>query len=134
MLIVTLPAPVAEMFADKRKSTALPFIPVPHEMPLSVIEPVLVVTLAWYTSIPRVEVPPVPVPVIVTLPPSVAEMFVPVPKETPRDSDPVAQEVPLTVIDPKLVVMQDLRIIPVAHPVPLAAVPVIIISPEYVET
>ena len=130
MIIVTFPAPVAEMLADKRRS-----IPVPHEIPLTVIEPVLVVTLDWYTLIPMLG----PLPIIVTLPPSVAEMFVSLPVEnieTPMNSDPVLHAVPLTVIDPKLVVtLQDLMATPVAvDPVPLAAVPVIIRSPEYVET
>jgi hypothetical protein len=129
-LIVTLPAPVAEMFADKRRN-----IPVPHEIPLTVIEPVLVVTLDWCILIPMLG----PLPMIVTLPPSVAEMFVSLLVEnieTPMNSDPVVHAVPLTVIDPKLVVtLQDLMATPVAtDPVPLAAVPLIIRSPEYVET
>jgi hypothetical protein len=127
------------MLADKRRYTPLALIPVPHELPLSVIEPVLVVTLDEYTSIPRVSIVPLaPVPVIVTLPPSVAEMFVSLPvenKRTPMDSATVPHAVPLTVIDPKLVVtLQDLMKTPVAQFVPLAAVPVIIMSPKYVET
>jgi hypothetical protein len=44
-VIVTLPAPMAEMLADEFSKTPLELDPVPHEVPLTVIEPELVVTL-----------------------------------------------------------------------------------------
>jgi hypothetical protein len=44
-VIVTLPASVAEMLAEKAKTPTEP-IPVPHEVPLTVSEPELVVTVA----------------------------------------------------------------------------------------
>ena len=51
-------------------------VPVPHEVPLTVIEPELVVTLDEYKRIPKAEsVPFAAVPVIVTLPVPVAEML-----------------------------------------------------------
>ena len=47
-VIVTLPAPVVLMYEeteDRDKLTPIEPVPVPHEEPLTVIEPVLVVTL-----------------------------------------------------------------------------------------
>jgi hypothetical protein len=74
-VIVTWPVPVAERLADPRK-TPLEFVPVPHEVPLTVSEPELVVTQEESTSIPRAfYVPFAAVPVIVTLPVPVAEML-----------------------------------------------------------
>ena len=51
-VIVTLPAPVAEMLADEARKTPLEFHPVPHEMPLNVSEPKLVVTVDPFAKIP----------------------------------------------------------------------------------
>jgi hypothetical protein len=43
-VIVTWPTPVAEMLADDLSFTPMEVAPVPHEVPLTVIEPELVVT------------------------------------------------------------------------------------------
>ena len=43
-VIVTLPVPVAEMLADVYRKTPLEFVPVPNEVPLTVIDPEMVVT------------------------------------------------------------------------------------------
>ena len=43
-VIVTFPAPVAEMLAYESKKTPVERLPVPHDVPLTVIEPELVVT------------------------------------------------------------------------------------------
>ena len=52
------------------------FVPVPHEVPLTVREPEVVVTLDDFTKIPQAPfVPFAAVPVIVTLPAPVAEML-----------------------------------------------------------
>ena len=45
-VIVTLPAPVAEMLADDIRYAPEPLSPVPHEVPLTESEPELVVTVA----------------------------------------------------------------------------------------
>ena len=75
-MIVTSPAPVAEMLADDFRKTPLEFAPVPHEVPLTVSEPEVVVTADESTRIPLAEpVPFAAVPVIVTLPEPVAEML-----------------------------------------------------------
>jgi hypothetical protein len=75
-VIVTLPAPVAEMLEEKARETPMEPDPVPHEIPLTVSEPVLVVTQLPFTSTPRaLFVPHSAVPVIVTLPAPVAEML-----------------------------------------------------------
>ena len=50
-VIVTLPVPVAEMLADELRKTPLD-APVPHEVPLTVSEPELVVTLDDFTKMP----------------------------------------------------------------------------------
>ena len=50
-VIVTWPAPVAEMLAEL-KATPLDVLPVPHEVPLTVSEPKLVVTQAPEASMP----------------------------------------------------------------------------------
>ena len=44
-VIVKLPALVAEMFADDLRKTPLELIPVPHEVPWTVREPELVMTV-----------------------------------------------------------------------------------------
>ena len=75
--IVILPAPVAVMFEKAEKETPLESLPVPNEVPLTVSEPVLIVTVASPVQMPKA-LPPVPraaVPVIVTLPVPVAEML-----------------------------------------------------------
>ena len=43
-VIVTLPPPVDEMMADEFNKTANALVPVPHDVPLILIEPVFVVT------------------------------------------------------------------------------------------
>ena len=48
-LIVTLPAPVAEILADDNRLTPVEPDPVPHEVPLTVSEPELVVTVELKT-------------------------------------------------------------------------------------
>ena len=105
-MIVTWPAPVAEMLADDSKTTPLVPDPVPHEVPLTVSEPELVVTQELpYTTIPLAEsVPFAAVPVTVTLPAPVAEMLAESPSQTPVEYDPVPFEVPLSVSEPELVV------------------------------
>jgi hypothetical protein len=75
-VIVTLPASVAEILTDVCRETPLEFIPVPHEVPLTVSEPELVVTQEESTKIPKAPfVPFAAVPVIVTWPAPVAEML-----------------------------------------------------------
>ena len=44
-VIVTFPAEAAEILAEKSRITPLELVPVPHEVPLTVSEPELVVTL-----------------------------------------------------------------------------------------
>ena len=74
-VIVTFPAAVAEMLADEYSQTPLESAPVPHEVPLTVSEPELVVTLHQDAMIPlALAVPFAAMPVIVTLPVPVAEM------------------------------------------------------------
>jgi hypothetical protein len=51
-VIVTLPAPVAEMLADEYSQTPVVLVPVPHEVPLTVREPEVVVTQEESTRIP----------------------------------------------------------------------------------
>ena len=76
-VIVTLPAPVAEMLEDEFSRTPLEFVPVPHEVPLTVSEPELVVTVdPLQRRMPEAKlVRFAAVPVIVTLPAPVAEML-----------------------------------------------------------
>jgi hypothetical protein len=107
-MIVTLPAPVAERLADDLRETPAESNPVPHEVALTVSEPELVVTRLKVTQTPHaLFVPFAAVPLIVTLPAPVAEMFALVLSKTPREPVPVPHEVPLTVSEPELVVMQD---------------------------
>jgi hypothetical protein len=94
------------MLAEKAK-TPRDHVPVPHEVPLTVSEPELVVTLDAATQIPQAQyVPFAAVPVIVTLPAPVAEMADEL-RKTPVELDPVPHEVPLTVSEPELVVTLD---------------------------
>ena len=44
-MIVALPAPVTEMLATEYRKTPVELVPVPHEIPLNVIDPELVITL-----------------------------------------------------------------------------------------
>jgi hypothetical protein len=75
-VIVTWPVPVAEMLDEEVRQTPVELVPVPHEVPLTVSEPELVVTVDEFTKIPRAKfVPFAAVPVIVTLPVPVAEML-----------------------------------------------------------
>ena len=76
----------------------------PYEVPLNMSEPKLVVTVEQAKAMP---VPFATVPVIVTLTAPVAEMLAYNPRETPMERDAVAHEVPLTVIEPELVVTVD---------------------------
>jgi hypothetical protein len=104
-VIVTLPVPVAEMLAEFVRKTPLESVPVPHEVPVTVREPELVVTVAPSTRIPCASfVPFAALPVIVTLPVSVAEMLADEARKTPLEYVPVPLEVPLTVREPELVV------------------------------
>ena len=80
-------------------------VPVPHEVPLTVIEPELVVTQETYTWMPQaLFVPFAAVPVIDTLPVPVAEILAFVTRRKPTEFVPLPHEVPLTVIEPELVV------------------------------
>ena len=45
-MIVTLPVPVAETFADEARRTPREKFPLPHEVPLTAIEPELAVMMA----------------------------------------------------------------------------------------
>ena len=103
-MIETLPAPVLEMLAVEFSETPFAPVPVPHEVLLTVIEPELVVTQLESIIMPRaIFVPFAAVPVIVTLPEPIAEMLV-ADREMPVEYCPVPHEVPLTVIEPELVV------------------------------
>jgi hypothetical protein len=69
--MVTLPEMV-----DALRKTPLEFVPVPHDVPLTVSGPDVVVTQEEFTRIPQAElVPFAAVPVIVTWPAPVAEML-----------------------------------------------------------
>ncbi len=128
-----MPRPVAEMLAFACRKTPLEFAPVPHEVPLIVTEPELVVTLDPDTSMPLAElVPFAAVPVIVTWPSPVAEMLAFACRKTPLEFVPVPHEVPLIVSVPELVVTVALDAeTPVAlfvDPFPLT--PVIVTQPD----
>ena len=110
-VIVTLPATLADMFATfggvvAASRTPQESVPVPHEVPFTVIDPVLVVTHESYTKIPyALVVPFAALPVIVTLPVPVAEKLADTLRKTPFEAVPVLpHDVPLTVIEPLLVV------------------------------
>ena len=108
----------------------------PHEVPLTVSEPELVVTLvplilmpqAWYAVLFAA------VPVIITLPAPVAEMADEL-RETPGEDAPSAKEVPLIVSKPELVVtLDESTSMPEAKFVPLVpTLPVIVRLPLLVE-
>ena len=103
-MIVTLPAPVAEMLEELIQAP-LESVPVPHEEPMTVSKPELVVTLDVCTMIPTEKVDAfAAVPVIVTLPAPVAEILADDFRKTPMEFLPVPHEVPLTVSDPELFV------------------------------
>ena len=75
-IIVTLPATVAERLADVPRETPLESVPVPHDVPLTVIDPDVVVTRLEVTQTPNaLFVPFAAVPLIVTWPAPVAEML-----------------------------------------------------------
>ena len=103
----------------------------PQEVPLTVSEPELVVTIAPLKWIPRaLSVPFAAVPVIITLPAPVAEMLADDDTKTPLGVPSVPHEVPLTVSKPELLVTLELRkSIPWAKADPFAAVPVIVTLP-----
>ena len=106
----------------------------PHEVPLIVRLPELVVAEEELIATPRASfVPLAAVPVIVTLPEPVDETWAK-PRTTPMEFVPVPHEVPLIVRLPELVVAEEeLIYTPRASSVPLAAVPVIVTLPEPVD-
>ena len=106
-----------------------------QELPLTVIEPELVVTLAPFTKTPLApEVPLVAIPVIVTLPALVAVILADPSRETPWQFPPVAKDVPLKLIEPELVLTRLLSTeIPLTLVVPFAIVPVIVTLPDPLE-
>jgi hypothetical protein len=90
-VIVTLPAPVAEMLAEYSRRTPVESDPVPQEVPLTVSEPVLVVTVdpdAWMPKAYLVDPFPL-MPVIVTQPDPPACTLDDV-RFTPLFTDPLA--------------------------------------------
>ncbi len=106
-----------------------------QEVPLIVRLPELVVAEEELINTPRAEsVPLAAVPVIMTLPEPVDETLAELVRQTPLESVPVAQEVPLIVRLPEPVVAEEEVInTPRAKSVPLAAVPVIVTLPEPVD-
>ena len=80
---------------------------VPYEVPLTVSEPELVVTLDPLTLMPMSACIPFAVPMMFTLPTPVAEMLEDESRSTPLESVVVPHEVPLTAIEPELVVTLD---------------------------
>ena len=115
---------------EETAETPVENVPVPNEVPLTVSEPELVVTVDPPTTMPQAcSVPFAAVPVIVTLPVPVAEMLADDNRKTAMEPDPV-HEVPLTVSEPELVVTLDPSTwMPRASVVPFAAVPVIVTVP-----
>jgi hypothetical protein len=106
-VIVKFPAPVAEMLEEEPSQTPLELVPVPHDVPLTVSGPDVVVTQEEFTRIPQAElVPQAAMPVIVKWPVPVSEMLEDEVRKTPMDMSPVPQEVPLTVSEPEFVVTQ----------------------------
>ncbi len=68
-VIVTWPVPVAEMLGEYHSKMPMEFVRVPHEVPLTVIEHELVVTVDPLIYIPEARSVPFPLmPVIVTQP------------------------------------------------------------------
>ena len=105
-MINTSPAPVEERIVDEFKSTPNESLPVPQEVPFKLSNPEFVVIELPVTNIPQAKVVPFcAVPVIVTLPMPIAEMF-DAARETPVELIPVPHEIPLNEIEPELVVMQ----------------------------
>ena len=106
-------------------------VPVPHELPLTVIEPEVVVTQELSSHIPQAKsVPHAAVAVIDTLPAPVDEILAFPTSRTPMEGAPVPQEVPWIVSEPELVVTEELfTIMPLELCVPFAAVPVIVTLP-----
>ena len=106
-VIVTLPEPVDETLAELIRRTPSEPDPVPHEVPLIVSLPELVVAEEELIQTPRVlSVPLAAVPVIVTLPEPVDETLAELLRRTPKEFVPVPHEVPLIVRLPELVVAQ----------------------------
>ena len=104
-IINTLPVLLAEMLADETRTTPLELDPVPHDVPLTVIEPVLVLKLEPSARTPMaLSVPFAAAPVILNWPVPVAEMLEDASRFTPIESAPVPHEVPLNVSEPELVV------------------------------
>ena len=106
----------------------------PQDVPFTVITPELMVTQEPLTETPlTLIVPFTELPVIVTLPELVAKMLDDDCIQTPDEPEVEAQEVPLTVIEPELVVTLAPSInTPLAPEVPLVAMPVIITLPTLV--
>ena len=106
------------------------FVPVAHDVPLIVSEPVLVVIIAEFTKRPRPEFDPFfAVPVIVTLPVPVADMLDET-RKTPPEPTPEPHAVPLSVSKPVLVVTLAAFIrMPLGLFTPVAEVPVIVTLP-----
>ncbi len=106
-VMVTLPEPVDEILAESCRKTPMELVPVPHEVPLIVRLPELVVAAEEVIITPRAKsVPLAAVPVIVTLPKPVDETLAEVSK-TPLEVVPVPQEVPLIVRLPVLVLAEE---------------------------
>ena len=94
------PVPLA-LIIELENHNPLRDSPVPHEVPLNVSEPELVVTLLELNTMPRaLFVPFAAVPVITTLPVPVAEMLAALDRKTPLEPVTVPYEVPLTVSEP----------------------------------
>ena len=127
------PVPLA-LIIELEKNNPLREVPVPHEVPLNVSEPELVVTLLELTSMPRASfVPFAAMPEIVTLPAPVADKLADELRKTPFELSAVPQEVPLTVSEPELVVtLDEFTRMPLALVVPFATVPVIVTLPASV--
>ena len=105
----------------------------PHEVPLSVSNPVLVVTYELDTLIPRAErVPCKAKPVIVTLPVLVAEMLEVDISQMAMESVPEPHEVPLNMIEPEFAVtLAPYEEMPWATPCdPSPLMPVIVTQPD----
>ncbi len=112
------------------------FVPAPEEVPVTVIKPVLVVTMELLSIVTPLtsSIPFAAVPVIVTSPVPVAEMLEDVYRVTPEQKSPVPFAMPVTVIEPELVVTVVLAPrIPWTLYVPHAAAPVIVTWPVPVD-
>ena len=107
-VIATFPELVAKMLADESRFTPVENVLVPHEVPLIVSEPVLTVTVDRVTETPQALSVPHAVPVIFTGPVPEAEISEKSDRETPLEIVVVPHDVPLTVIEPELVVALEL--------------------------